>query len=863
MSAPQALTVIQGGITRARLKGAALKNALFDLVNGYVTVGKTVKVRPGTFRTDTLNGSTKGLTAFDDFRHVFANTLVAVPAGYECDVLVNPNAPADAIVKIHFAAPYMGFLYVVPEFADGSTPHYWLQNSGTWTPNTVHLNGDLVLPTVPNGFAFQATRLEAPHTVWSPEATVTLNEIFEPTIYNGYMFKALHVTGTAPHTGSSEPAWPAVENAQIQEFGDFGTTSSATSSPAAATQTPSQSITDRYGNSATFNGSTGEVTTISTLAAATTVTTWKAGGLYQPGAVVQPSTGQGAFVNAIPNGDFEAGDDGNWALPSPWEIITTSGAYQGTQCASFPGNAADATMLMVPDFAVAPGQSVTVTGYLNPNNSGSDLSMWLVLKWYDATNTLLTTVVSAQQEGGGYRQVTVTGAAPAGAAFARAGVRAASGTSSRNDGFADLISWNLETPTTVSPFLFEAIQASSGTSASTEPTWPVIAGGTVVDGGVTWQAIGTSIITWQALPIMKTGATEPTWPTSVGLAVADGNMSWVCSDRRITDPKCPNTSIVTIAASKVFCGDKDIIAFCATTNCLDWTSANDAGYLPFGLNAYGSQPVRQLGLYRSNLVAFNSLGYQMWQVDQDPANMAFLDGSPIGSIYSKSGQPVDNDYVFLTAVGYRSIGIAGANSNLQAGSFGKNVDPLVKASIKALTTGDEPRSLFYPGTGQFWGIFGSQAYVLTMNGATADMSWSRYLFPTSVDYSTIDNGELYLRSGNKVWHVSEDALTDDYVDVNTNVVFTGNLTWNFLDFGTLGIDKDLEGIDLVCTGSVTINVGYDQQNPSLTTPDYVIDGDTLPGPGMIPFPMTAPSFQFSLTFAGNTAWEWEALNVYV
>jgi hypothetical protein len=683
VSEPVALTVVQGGITPARTKGAAPRNSLYDLVNAYVDVGKTVVVRPGTFRSQNLATSPAnvGLTSFDGIDHVFCHVPVTVPTGYVCNVLVNPTLSTDPVKKIHFAAPYMGFLYVVAEFNNGTVAHYWLQTNGVWTANTVHFTGDYVSPTVDNGFAFQAVRLEPPHTVWAPESAVSVNAVFEPTIYNGFMFKAIAVTGSSPHTGSSEPAWPAAENAQIQEFGDFGTTSSATSSPVSTTPSPSQSITDRYGNSATFNGTTGTVETQSTLVAQTTVTTWKAGQLYQPGAVVQPSTGQGAFVNAIPNGDFEAGDDGNWTFASPW-VISVTGAYQGGKCAIFPGGAANSTLLMVPHFAVTPGQSVTLSAYLNPNNSGANLSMWLNLKWYNSSDTLLSTSEGSQQEGGGYRPVAMTAAAPAGAAFCRAGVRAASGTSSRGAGFADLISWNLETPAAISPFLFEAVQAASATTASTEPTWPTIAGGEVVDGGVTWQAIGTSIITWQALPLMKSGATEPTLPTTVGLAVADGNMSWVCADRRITDPKCPNTTIVAIAASKVFCGDKDIIAFCATTNCLDWTSANDAGYIPFGLTTYGSEPVAMLGLYRTNLVAFNGVGYQMWQVDQDPANMAFLDGSPIGSIFQKSGQPVNTDFVFLTPVGFRSIGIAGANSNLQAGSFGKNVDPLVKLSIK-------------------------------------------------------------------------------------------------------------------------------------------------------------------------------------
>jgi hypothetical protein len=837
-------------------------------VNAYVTIGKTVKVRPGTFRNADVTTSpvNVGLTAYGGVQHVFCHQPVTVPTGYVCNVLVNPTLPTDPIKKIHFAAPYMGFLYVVAEFNNGTVAHYWLQTNGVWTPNTVHFNGDFVSATVDNGFAFQAVRLEKPHTVWAAESVVAVNDIFEPTVYNGFMFKAIAVTGSAPHTGSSEPLWPAAENAQLQEFGDFGTTSAASSSPASLTQAPSQSITDRYGNSATFNGTTGEVTTVSTLAAQTTVTVWAAGQLYQPGAVVQPSTGQGAFINAIPNGDFEAGDDGNWILPSGsnlFIVVDAVNAYQGSHVLKCTPNHQTSRAVMNTFGTVTSGQSVTATAYVNPNNSGSNLTVNLNLNWYNSSDTFLSRATGPNQQGVGYRQTTVTGNAPAGATRCRVEVEFSTGTVP-SFAYADIVSWNLETPVTVSPFLFEAVQAASGTSGSTEPTWPVVAGGTVVDGGVTWQAIGTSIITWQALPLMKSGAVEPTWPTTVGLAVADGNMSWVCADRRITDVKCPNTTVVIIAASKVFCGDKDIIAFCATTNCLDWTSANDAGYIPFGLNSYGSEPVAMLGLYRSNLVAFNGLGYQMWQVDQDPANMAFLDGSPIGSIFSKSGQPVNTDFVFLTPVGYRSIGIAGANSNLQAGSFGKNVDPLVKASIKALSAGDEPRSLFYPGTGQYWGIFGNQVYVLTMNGATvADQSWSRYLFPSSIDYYTISDGVLFLRSGNLVWQLSEDALYDDIVDVNTHAAFTGNITWPFLDFGTLGLDKDFEGIDLVCTGSVTVNIGYDQTNFALITPDYVIAGDTLPGGGMVPFPMTAPSFQISLTFAAGQAWEWEALNAYV
>lgn len=877
MSSGTPLTVISGGMTRLRVKGAALKNSLYDLLNGYVTMQGTTQPRGGTIRNAVLSQITKGLVSFQSTFHVFAHTPTSVPAGYICHVLVNPVDPTLHVSLIHFAVPFMGFLYVVAEFTDGSISHYWLQTNGVWTPNTVYLNGDFVSPTVDNGFAFAATRLEPPHPTWAPNNSVAINDLIEPTVYNGYMFKAIAVTGDAPHTGTVEPAWPNVENAHIQEFGDFGTTAGTTAATT-TTDTPGTAITDRYGNAAIFQSNIGTATdTAPTIVADTTVQDWRAGTLYQPGAVVKPSTGQGAFINAIPNGDFEAGDDGNWVFNSPW-AISSSGAYQGTKCATFAGGAVNTKLTMVPHFAVTPGQSVTVTAYLNPNNSGADLSMWLNLNWYNSSDTLLSTSenTAAPTRNPGYKQVQLTAAAPAGAAFCRAGIRAASGTS-HSPGFADLVSWNLETPAAVSNFLFEAIQASAATSGSTEPSWPVVEGNTVIDGGVTWEAIGTSIVTWSAIPLMKSGSSEPTWPTTVGNTVADGTvgdgaMTWTCADRRITDPKCPNTKYVAINSSKIFCGDEDIVAFSATTNPLDWSTANDAGFIPFGLNDFGSEPVRALGLYRSNLIISNSLGYQMWQTDEDPTNMARLDASPVGCIYMKSMQPVNNDLVFLSIVGQRSIGIAGASTNLQAGNFGKQVDPVVKAFRLGLTGNQEPRGLFYPGSGQYWDIFGTNAIVLTINGTNAQ-NWSRYSFPYEITDSTISAGVLFLRvtrpiqGTDLVWQYNDGdvanpgTLVDD--SGGDNIAIPNLMWWPYLDFGPIGLEKMMEGFDIACDGEVTVSFGYNQKDFSQATDPFVVDGDTLDQSGMVPFPVTAVSIQPRLSFTPGTQWEWQALNLYI
>jgi hypothetical protein len=612
------------------------------------------------------------------------------------------------------------------------------------------------------------------------------------------------------------------------------------------------------------------------------VTVWAPGTLYAPGAVVQPSTSQGAFINAIPNGDFENGNDGNWVL-SAGVAYNTAQQYQGNECLIMTATNNVVTATMFNFGVVTPGQSVTASAYVNPNNVGADLSMYVSLRWYNSSDTFISQTDGPINQGGGYRPTHVTGTAPATAAHVRVRINAGNGTSARQ-GAVDLVTWSLEQPAAISNFIYEAVQAAAASSASTEPAWPTVAGGTVIDGGVTWEAIGTSIINWQAIPLMKSGATQPTFPTTIGVAVNDPStftdlngavintsMSWVAIDRHIADINDPNTKAVALVASHIFAANKDIVSYSAAVDPTDWTSANNAGYLPTGLNNYGDNPVAVLALYRSNLVVFNAGGYQMWQVDPDPANMALLDAQPVGSIYTRAAQSVSNDLLFLTEVGVRNLGTVGATANMQIGSSGQAIDPLVKAQLQAGTY--DPLSLYYPGRGQYWLIFGPQAFVFTVNGDGL-RTWSRYVFPDVITDWTLNGATLYLRSaGNLVWQFDANTHVDDFG--GANVGFKGVVQWPYLDLDTIGINKMLVGIDLIGIGDVSIQVGFLQTDLTtfsdnagfatslnVTAPYDVPIGDTVPGEPL-PIPINAPSYSLILTFSANQAWEWEAANMYL
>ena len=853
------------------------------------------------------------------------------PSGMQLGLLITPGAGGQAS------------MYWGPGGSQQSVSNDTTLSTGVWYPVAVVRHGGVIscfldgvkLPnTITCGATvFNSTALEIGNVYMGGSGNGSPVIIDEFRVSSSALYTANYTPATSafpnaaalltsgsPHTGAAEPVWPTVAGGIVQEFGDFdvsatdaGTTQgSGSNSPYSTASALGSTITDRYGDSATVSNSGIFATsnTLSTLTLASTkVSTWKAGTMYPPGSVVIPTSGQGAFVNAIPNGDFEGGSGaGGWTFTdsggtAQWAFDSTL-PYQGTEdialsaTGSFGANGAFATMTSYS--LVTPGQSVTATAYLNPNNSGANLTMWLQLNWYDSTDTIIASSGFKQneQEGGGYRKVSITAAAPANAAHCRVAIGGGSGTSSRNAGYADLVSWNLTTPAPITNFLFEAVQANPGVSGANQPTWPTVLGNEIIDGTVTWEAIGTSIITWQAIPLMQSGLTQPTFPTVMGNAVYDfstyanqngyvttyTSMSWEAIDRHVLDTNCPQQIPTAVGASHVFNGDNDITNFSAAVNPIDWSSTNNAGYLPTGLNNYGDNPVAVLALYRSNLMVFNAGGYQMWQIDPDPQNMALLDAQPIGSIWPQAAQSVANDLLFLTEVGVRNLGTVGPTANMAVGNTGQPVDPIVVAQMQTgLYTGvNNPLSFYYPGRGQYMLFFGAQAFVLTINGTAGTKSWSRNIYPQAITDGTLMSGSLYLRtSGSLVWQVNANAVgvDDSSVTGGTNTTFSGVIQWPYIDMGNLGIQKMLLGLDLVGTGDCSVQVAYNQQDPTtfndnalfasstgVTTPYFISMTDIVPGQP-IPYPINAPSFSLILTFPGNVTtannWSWDAANFYL
>lgn len=247
MSRTIPLTAINGGISRLRVKGGARADTLYDLLNGYVTEEGTVVNRAGTSRVAVLPSTTRGLVYFDSLFHTFSHQVETMPTGYKSHVITHPTDDTLTLTDIHFAKPYLGFLYVVAEFSNGDVRHFWLASGEVWEANKIYKAGDVVLASTDTGLLYRATRASAANQAWQAGVLRDLGDVVEPTVYNDYYYTVVDVVGASPRSGTIEPVWPIESGATVTESTEQDDIPSGgtTTPPAAA---PPQNVRARYRN---------------------------------------------------------------------------------------------------------------------------------------------------------------------------------------------------------------------------------------------------------------------------------------------------------------------------------------------------------------------------------------------------------------------------------------------------------------------------------------------------------------------------------------------------------------------------------------------------------------------------------------
>lgn len=296
----------------------------------------------------------------------------------------------------------------------------------------------------------------------------------------------------------------------------------------------------------------------------------------------------------------------------------------------------------------------------------------------------------------------------------------------------------------------------------------------------------------------------------------------------VTDANCPHTKAVLKGASKIFAvgTDGSTVRYSKTGNPRDWTTVNDAGFLPTGLNAQGARETQALGMYSNKLVALHRDGAQVWNIDPDPTLMALEDSvENVGTRYPNSLASVGGDLFFLSDFGYRSITTTRLLDKREDVDVGSPIDPLVKHQLKNVWA--PPLAVYFYGTGQYLCAIGDTLYVYSLSRTSKIAAWSKYILPVAVDAMTELDGILYIRTGDSVYRFDEDAHTD------VGTPFEVLIEMPHMDFKKPGILKRVYAIDIAMEGECHFSLGFDVRNPDARTDEARIIGTTAGG-GLIP-----------------------------
>lgn len=289
----------------------------------------------------------------------------------------------------------------------------------------------------------------------------------------------------------------------------------------------------------------------------------------------------------------------------------------------------------------------------------------------------------------------------------------------------------------------------------------------------------------------------------------------------IIDGNCPHTAQVSKISSKTWSVGTagDTVRFSSTNAPRDWTTPNNAGFLPVGLQQSGASNATALGFYGNRMVVFFSDSAQVWQVDVDPAKHAFLQAVDVGSLLPYSHANMSGDVFFLSPAGVRTITRQDVTTNLIDADVGSPIDrELLNGTYITITNA---KAQYYRGGGQYWLYSGNKAMVFTFSRSSGVSAWSLYEFPFTLDYLDELNAEMYIRSGDDVYKLDRTARTDN------GVVYPVEIEMSYLDFKSPGVLKHVMGMDAVVNGSCQISYRFDPRNPNLVTdPPVTVTGDT-------------------------------------
>lgn len=306
----------------------------------------------------------------------------------------------------------------------------------------------------------------------------------------------------------------------------------------------------------------------------------------------------------------------------------------------------------------------------------------------------------------------------------------------------------------------------------------------------------------------------------------------------------------------IFSNDRENVFFCGLKDARTWgitpTTGADPSFLGAASEQSGSSQATALGEYGSKMVVFFADSAQIWFIDPDQTLNRLEQIIPIGTRHSYAHTTVGNDILFLSPQGIRSIS---QSSDIVGNLVETDIGSPVDAVISDVFGSNSPRAIYYRNAGQAWFYYGTKALVYTFSRTAKINAWSIYEFPVPLEYVTQLDGVLYIRSGQKVYSLSDTAYQDDGVDIDVSIELP------FVDFKMAGVLKQILSMDVVFAGTANIQHRFDSYDPTQITAAVSLTGDSR-ARRTIPVELLAVNLAPVITHSANESFELQALTYY-
>jgi hypothetical protein len=314
------------------------------------------------------------------------------------------------------------------------------------------------------------------------------------------------------------------------------------------------------------------------------------------------------------------------------------------------------------------------------------------------------------------------------------------------------------------------------------------------------------------------------------------------------ESNCPHSPIFTVAGSKIYAKDGDIVRFSEVNNPRNWNTVDNAGFIATGNFTDTSTDVTALSQYRNALIVMHNNRSLEWAVDPDPAQTSHRSTIFEGSNEHRSLANVTGDLYFLSESGFRSIAVQNNVESLADMDVGSPIDKLIVPLNKAGAI-----SLYNHKDGQFWCSIGNKVWIYSFSKTAKLSAWSYYEYAFTIDDMMMHNNEVAFKSGTSVYQTSSSVYSDNGTNYETLVEFSE------LDFKANTALKQIHAFDISQVGDCTaqFDVGIESQT---TTHSIAVSGD-FRDRGMVALPIVATHVQPKFINNNDQFWELNLVNI--